>query len=248
MIVEKPDALKQWMADILEHMSDAQPTKLARYVLALVRKASSPERLRVTMLEQLDVFLHEETPLFADRLLAALASGVYAVRPAESRVVTLPVAPPPRRLVQLPPEETNSSPGASAVSDRLGDKTNGTAAVTDSPACPNSNGMNASSRDSGSPAENSASNGTSAPASADPRPDPRPDARPDARPSPFTDLRHRLGGSLGRRRGRDANERSIDDSPLEYSPAKVTAPGGPAPLAPFSQPQPPPTAAAAAGE
>ena len=76
-------------------------------MLALVRKAGSPAHLRDTVLEQLAVFLHEGTALFADRLLAVLASGSYTARPAEGRVVTLPAAPPARRQVQLPPEDAD---------------------------------------------------------------------------------------------------------------------------------------------
>ncbi|XP_037071055.1 RNA-binding protein 26-like [Pollicipes pollicipes] len=101
MIVEKPEVLKQWMADTLEPLCDAEPTKLARYVLALIRKEISPERLRASMLDNLDVFLHERASQFVERLLAALETRSYEGR-TDGRVVTRPAPPAPRRQVLLP--------------------------------------------------------------------------------------------------------------------------------------------------
>lgn len=36
---------------------DADPGALAKYVLALIKKDKSPEELRISMIDQLDVFL-----------------------------------------------------------------------------------------------------------------------------------------------------------------------------------------------
>jgi len=55
---------------------------LARYVIALLKKDKSDKDLKRIMIEQLDVFLSEETTRFVERLFDAIASEEYLTVPA----------------------------------------------------------------------------------------------------------------------------------------------------------------------
>lgn len=55
---------------------------MARYVIALLKKDKSDKDLKRIMIEQLDVFLSEETTRFVERLFDAIASEEYLTLPA----------------------------------------------------------------------------------------------------------------------------------------------------------------------
>lgn len=57
MHIENPDALRTWLTSVLEPLCDADPSALARYVLALLKKDKPQAELSDCMAEQLDVFL-----------------------------------------------------------------------------------------------------------------------------------------------------------------------------------------------
>ncbi|KAK8779272.1 hypothetical protein V5799_019389 [Amblyomma americanum] len=59
MIIENADALKSWLTGCLEHMCDADPAALAKYVIALVKKDKNEKELKDICLDQLDVFLQK---------------------------------------------------------------------------------------------------------------------------------------------------------------------------------------------
>jgi len=61
---------------------DADSSALARYVIALLKKDKSDKDLKRIMIEQLDVFLSEETTRFVERLFDAIASEEYLTVPA----------------------------------------------------------------------------------------------------------------------------------------------------------------------
>ncbi|XP_038219965.1 RNA-binding protein 27-like, partial [Zerene cesonia] len=82
MIIENPDVFKSWLTSILEPLCDADPAALAKYVYALVKKDKPLEELRDGMLDQLDVFLQQETKPFVDMLFKALDSQEY-LKPVE---------------------------------------------------------------------------------------------------------------------------------------------------------------------
>ncbi|XP_045508607.1 RNA-binding protein 26 [Colias croceus] len=82
MIIENPDVFKSWLTSILEPLCDADPAALAKYVYALVKKDKPLEELREGMLDQLDVFLQQETKPFVDMLFKALDSQEY-LKPVE---------------------------------------------------------------------------------------------------------------------------------------------------------------------
>lgn len=77
MLINNPDALKNWLVIILEPLCDADSSALARYVLALLKKEKPINDLKNVMVEQLDVFLAEETKPFVERLFNAITSEEY---------------------------------------------------------------------------------------------------------------------------------------------------------------------------
>ncbi|XP_055901860.1 zinc finger protein swm isoform X2 [Eupeodes corollae] len=77
MLINNPEALKNWLVIILEPLCDADSSALARYVLALLKKEKPINDLKNVMVEQLDVFLAEETKPFVERLFNAITSEEY---------------------------------------------------------------------------------------------------------------------------------------------------------------------------
>uniref|UniRef100_A0A8C0H4D8 RNA binding motif protein 27 n=1 Tax=Chelonoidis abingdonii TaxID=106734 RepID=A0A8C0H4D8_CHEAB len=61
MIIENVDALKTWLAKLLEPICDADPSALANYVVALVKKDKPEKELKAFCADQLDVFLQKGT-------------------------------------------------------------------------------------------------------------------------------------------------------------------------------------------
>uniref|UniRef100_A0A3Q3XDI6 Uncharacterized protein n=1 Tax=Mola mola TaxID=94237 RepID=A0A3Q3XDI6_MOLML len=77
MIIENLDALKTWLSDTLEPICDADPSALAKYVVALVKKDKSEKELKALCIDQLDVFLQKETQPFVDKLFEAIANKSF---------------------------------------------------------------------------------------------------------------------------------------------------------------------------
>ncbi|XP_077559106.1 zinc finger protein swm isoform X2 [Haemaphysalis longicornis] len=129
MIIDNSDALKSWLTSCLEHMCDADPAALAKYVMALVKKDKSEKELKEICLDQLDVFLQKETKPFVDMLFETLASksylhgklyvpgGASAAAPPQPQQPPLPtVGSPPH---QPPPPPPQGSPVAAAAAATL---------------------------------------------------------------------------------------------------------------------------------
>ncbi|XP_034436674.1 RNA-binding protein 26 isoform X1 [Hippoglossus hippoglossus] len=81
MIIENLDALKTWLSETLEPICDADPSALAKYVVALVKKDKSEKELKALCIDQLDVFLQKETQLFVDKLFEAVNNKSYLPPP-----------------------------------------------------------------------------------------------------------------------------------------------------------------------
>nr|XP_019935780.1 PREDICTED: RNA-binding protein 26 isoform X2 [Paralichthys olivaceus] len=81
MIIENLDALKTWLSETLEPICDADPSALAKYVVALVKKDKSVKELKALCIDQLDVFLQKETQLFVDKLFEAVNNKSYLPLP-----------------------------------------------------------------------------------------------------------------------------------------------------------------------
>ncbi|XP_075457148.1 RNA-binding protein 27 isoform X2 [Ascaphus truei] len=77
MLIENVDALKTWLAKLLEPICDADPLALANYVIALVRKDKSEKELKAICADQLDVFLQKETNGFVDKLFESVHTKNY---------------------------------------------------------------------------------------------------------------------------------------------------------------------------
>ncbi|XP_029030597.1 RNA-binding protein 27 isoform X2 [Betta splendens] len=81
MIIENVDALKSWLAKLLEPICDADPSALANYVVALVKKDKPEKELKALCADQLDVFLQKETIGFVEKLFECLTTKNYLGNP-----------------------------------------------------------------------------------------------------------------------------------------------------------------------
>ncbi|CAL1573266.1 unnamed protein product [Knipowitschia caucasica] len=81
MIIENVDALKTWLAKLLEPICDADPAALANYVVALVKKDKTEKELKALCADQLEVFLQKETVGFVDKLFECLTTKNYLGNP-----------------------------------------------------------------------------------------------------------------------------------------------------------------------
>ncbi|XP_018417156.1 PREDICTED: RNA-binding protein 27 [Nanorana parkeri] len=77
MLIENVEAFKTWLSKLLEPICDADPSALANYVIALVKKDKSNEELKAICADQLDVFLQKETNEFVDKLFESLHTRSY---------------------------------------------------------------------------------------------------------------------------------------------------------------------------
>ncbi|KAJ8246669.1 hypothetical protein GJAV_G00254090 [Gymnothorax javanicus] len=96
MIIENVEALKSWLAKLLEPICDADPSALANYVVALVKKDKPEKDLRALCADQLDVFLQKETTGFVDKLFECLTTKNYLGNPEpirEMKTEPKPAAP-----------------------------------------------------------------------------------------------------------------------------------------------------------
>ncbi|XP_063809066.1 RNA-binding protein 26 isoform X2 [Pseudophryne corroboree] len=87
MIIEDFEALKHWLSKTLEPICDADPSALAKYVLALVKKDKNDRELKALCIDQLDVFLQRETQGFVDKLFEAVNSKSYLPPPEPTSTV-----------------------------------------------------------------------------------------------------------------------------------------------------------------
>ncbi|MEE6470915.1 hypothetical protein FKM82_009115, partial [Ascaphus truei] len=91
MIIEDFEALKHWLSKTLEPICDADPSALAKYVLALVKKDKSDIDLKAFCIDQLDVFLQRETQGFVDKLFDAVNTKSYLPPPEAQSSATVKV-------------------------------------------------------------------------------------------------------------------------------------------------------------
>ncbi|CAL8403460.1 unnamed protein product [Boreogadus saida] len=92
MIIENLDALKNWLSKTLEPICDADPSALAKYVVALVKKDKTEKELKALCIDQLDVFLQKETQVFVDKLFEAVSNRSY-LPPSEQQAPVNKVNP-----------------------------------------------------------------------------------------------------------------------------------------------------------
>uniref|UniRef100_UPI0037E8D8A1 RNA-binding protein 27 isoform X2 n=1 Tax=Semicossyphus pulcher TaxID=241346 RepID=UPI0037E8D8A1 len=94
MIIENVEALKSWLAKLLEPICDADPSALANYVVALVKKDKPEKELKALCADQLDVFLQKETVGFVDKLFECLTTKNYLGNPPAKEAPKEEVKPP----------------------------------------------------------------------------------------------------------------------------------------------------------
>ncbi|XP_072518154.1 RNA-binding protein 27 [Salminus brasiliensis] len=107
MIIDNVDALKSWLAKLLEPICDADPSALANYVVALVKKDKPEKELRALCADQLDVFLQKETTGFVDKLFQCLSTKNYLGNPPAKEVPKEETKSP----AQKPDEKEETSHG-----------------------------------------------------------------------------------------------------------------------------------------
>lgn len=110
MIIDNVDALKSWLAKLLEPICDADPSALANYVVALVKKDKPENELKALCADQLDVFLQKETVGFVDKLFESLTTKNYLGNP--------PVKETPKEEVKQPPVKSDVVEAETAEEDR----------------------------------------------------------------------------------------------------------------------------------
>lgn len=99
------DKLQAWLALILEPLCDADPSALARYVLALLKKDKAVNELSQCMNEQLDVFLGHETRPFLERLFSAIETEEYLKAGNTLTTVLQPTVPVVAQSITLENKE-----------------------------------------------------------------------------------------------------------------------------------------------
>ncbi|XP_063226170.1 RNA-binding protein 26-like isoform X2 [Bacillus rossius redtenbacheri] len=71
------DKLKLWLEVILEPLTEADPSALAKYVVALIKGKEQLQELRESLAKNLHVFLQDKTNCFVEYVLKLLDSQVY---------------------------------------------------------------------------------------------------------------------------------------------------------------------------
>lgn len=105
MIIENLEALKSWLSETLEPICDADPSALAKYVVALVKKDKTEKELKALCIDQLDVFLQKETQLFVDKLFEAINAKSYLPQSEQPAPVVNPEKDEPKKEEPLQEDE-----------------------------------------------------------------------------------------------------------------------------------------------
>ncbi|KAF2359100.1 RNA recognition motif domain [Trinorchestia longiramus] len=86
MHIDDVDALREWLTNFLAPLCDADPSALARYCIALVRKDKPTSELKEDMLHQLEVFLLQNTSTFVEKFLVVVDKKTYLPKKTTSDV------------------------------------------------------------------------------------------------------------------------------------------------------------------
>ncbi|CDW58929.1 RNA binding protein 26 [Trichuris trichiura] len=87
MLVAHPELLREWICANLSPICDADPSALAKYVIALLKKEKHDDELVSFLSEQLEVFLQKNTLFFVEKLISAVKDKTYlksSKRPSSS--------------------------------------------------------------------------------------------------------------------------------------------------------------------
>ncbi|XP_067842600.1 RNA-binding protein 26 isoform X2 [Heptranchias perlo] len=97
MMIENLDALKSWLTKTLEPICDADPSALAKYVVALVKKDKTENELKALCVDQLDVFLQKDTHSFVEKLFEAINAKSYLLHSEQLSSVNVKSEPAQRQ-------------------------------------------------------------------------------------------------------------------------------------------------------
>lgn len=127
MIIEQVEALKTWLTAKLSPICDAEPGALAKYVCALVKKDKPEQDLRDICVDQLDVFLQQNTKPFVNDLFEALKSKTYIPPASELKPkpsIANPVKQDNVKTVPLKDKDESLKKKTSEISSTTDDKEN----------------------------------------------------------------------------------------------------------------------------
>uniref|UniRef100_A0A5S6QP98 C3H1-type domain-containing protein n=1 Tax=Trichuris muris TaxID=70415 RepID=A0A5S6QP98_TRIMR len=77
MLIASPDLLREWICVNLSPICDADPSALAKYVMALLKKEKQDDELVAFLTQQLEVFLQKNTVFFVEKLITAIREKAY---------------------------------------------------------------------------------------------------------------------------------------------------------------------------
>lgn len=103
MQIQSVEALKSWLTTRLESVCDADPAALAKYVVALVKKDKPMEELKDICVDQLEVFLSDETANFVNVLFDALTNSSYMPQVMVEPTVAPIAVPAPQVVMPITP-------------------------------------------------------------------------------------------------------------------------------------------------
>ncbi|KFD54021.1 hypothetical protein M513_05040 [Trichuris suis] len=86
MLVAHPELLREWICANLSPICDADPSALAKYVIALLKKEKQDDELVSFLSEQLEVFLQKNTLFFVEKLINAVKDKTYLKSPKRPSV------------------------------------------------------------------------------------------------------------------------------------------------------------------
>ncbi|CAI4220960.1 unnamed protein product [Auanema sp. JU1783] len=97
MQIDCEESLTSWLVKELGPICDAEPSALAKYVVALVRKqGKTDEELKFHITEQLEDFLHGHTKKFSDKLFTVLKSKSYMATTTTTTAKSIVQEPKPK--------------------------------------------------------------------------------------------------------------------------------------------------------
>ncbi|XP_060586369.1 RNA-binding protein 26-like isoform X2 [Ruditapes philippinarum] len=105
MLIDDLEQLKDWLTAQLSPICEADPSALAKYVVALVKKDKPISELKDSCTDQLDVFLQTKTKDFVDTLFEVIDNKSY-IKEKEETAAPLPDSAAPD---EAPPTENDAT-------------------------------------------------------------------------------------------------------------------------------------------
>ncbi|ELU08203.1 hypothetical protein CAPTEDRAFT_222739 [Capitella teleta] len=107
--IENLDALKIWLIKELTPICDADPSTLAKYVVALAKKDLPDNELKDLCTRELEVFMQDKTTGFVESLFKAFGNKSYMEFAPKTIPPLLPIVTPVRQ--EIPPADASNNNG-----------------------------------------------------------------------------------------------------------------------------------------